>query len=169
MVTQSLLHELFDYREDGNLVRRVAVRGPGGQVGRCIGSVTTGGKDRPDKKYMITKIAGQHYCVHKLIYLYHHGYMPEQVDHINRNSLDNRVENMRAATGAQNMANRSVFKNNTSGVKGVSWHSGHKKWSAYVNVAGKRKHLGYCDDIAQAAKLVQAARDQLHGDYAAQS
>lgn len=168
MVTQKQLRELFDYREDGNLVRRVAVRGPGGQVGRAIGSMSNGGKMRPEKRYMITKIAGEHYYVHKLIYLYHHGYMPDQVDHINRNSLDNRIENMRAATGSQNCANRALFKNSTSGIRGVSWDKIHKKWKAYVNFHGKRKNLGYYDNQAQAAKQVEIARNQLHGVFAAQ-
>ena len=168
MVTQEQLHDLFEYREDGNLIRRVAVRGPGGQIGRAIGSMSNGGKDRPDKKYMTTKIAGQYYYVHKLIYLYHHGYMPEQVDHINRNSLDNRIENMRAATPSQNCSNRRLFKNNTSGFRGVAWDKIHKKWTSYISFGGKRKNLGYYDDIDDAAKRSESARNEFHGDYAAQ-
>ena len=168
MVTQEQLHDLFDYREDGNLIRRVAVRGPGGQIGRAIGSMSNGGKCRPDKKYMATKIAGQHYYVHKLIYLYHHGYMPEQVDHINRNALDNRIENMRPATASQNCANRSLFKNSTSGTRGVSWDKIHKKWNAYISINGKRKNLGYYNDLEEAANRSASARNEFHGDYAAQ-
>jgi hypothetical protein len=168
MVTQEQLHDLFEYREDGNLIRRVAVRGPGGQIGRAIGSMSNGGKGRPEKKYMTTKIAGQHYYVHKLIYLYHHGYAPEQVDHINRNALDNRIENMRAATNSQNCSNRRLFKNNTSGFRGVSWDKIHKKWASYVSFGGKRKTLGFYDDLHEAAKRSESARNEFHGDYAAQ-
>lgn len=167
MVTQKELHDLFGYREDGNLVRRVAVRGPGGQIGRAIGSTSNGGKKRPDKKYRITKISGEYYYVHKLIYLFHHGYMPEQVDHINRDALDNRIENLREATGSQNCANRKLFKNNTSGARGVSWDKTRGKWAAHASVNGVQKKLGYYDDLEAAAEQAKNARIKFHGDYAA--
>jgi len=164
-ITQERLKELFDYREDGNLVRNVAVEGPSGQVGRVVGFKL---KDpaRPEKIYMATKINGQHYCIHKLIWLWHYGILPEQLDHINRNSLDNRVENLRLATASENMMNRKTFKNNTSGCRGVSWHKRLQKWGVSVSVAGKQKHLGYFEDFELAELVSIQARDLYHGRFA---
>lgn len=167
MITQERLKELFDYREDGNLVRKVAVGGRAGQVGRAIGSVVSGGADRPDKKYLSTKIAGKHYCVHKLVYLWHHGEWPDQVDHINQNSLDNRIDNLRLAGSCENMQNRKLFRNNSSGAKGVSWNKRVNKWQVYVGVNRKIKHLGYFEDFQLAELVAQEARQKFHGAFAA--
>jgi hypothetical protein len=164
-VTQQQIQGLFEYRQDGNLVRKVAVGGPAGQVGRVVGFEL---KDpaRPDKVYMATKIGGQHFCIHKLVWLWHYGVLPEQLDHINRNSVDNRIENLRLASSCENMSNRKIFSNNTSGCKGVSWHKQHNRWFAYVNVRKKRKNLGYFDDLELAELVSTEARDLYHGKYA---
>lgn len=166
MVTQSKLKELFYYRDDGNLVRLVPTGGPCGQIGRAIGSISNAGRNRMDKKYLITKINGQHYCVHKLIYMWHHGHMPEQVDHINRVSLDNRIENLREATACENASNRKVFTSNTSSAKGVSWHKFSSKWFVYINVNRKRINLGYFKDFELAELVASEARDKYHGSFA---
>ena len=165
VITQKRLKELFDYREDGNLVRKVSVGGPSGQIGRVVGF---GLKDpaRPEKIYMATKINGQHYCIHKLIWLWHYGTLPEQLDHINRNSLDNRIENLRPASFSENMSNRKLFSNNTSGCKGVSWHKRKNRWFAYVDVCKKRRCLGYFDDLELAQLVSTEARELYHGKYA---
>ena len=168
MITQEEVRRLFDYREDGALIRKVAVGGPAGQIGRAIGSVTTGGAERPDKKYLSTKISGKHYCVHKLVYLWHYGQWPEQVDHVNKDSLDNRVENIRVADSCENMQNRGLFKNNKSGAKGVVWHKRISKWQVYVGVRRAIKHIGYFDDFELAELVAHEARQKFHGAFAAQ-
>jgi hypothetical protein len=164
-VTQQQLKALFEYRADGNLVRKVAVRGPVGQVGRVVGYQTKD-SSRPDKVYMATKIEGQYYAIHKLIWIWHYGVVPDQIDHINRNSVDNQIENLRLASTCENMSNRKVFSNNTSGCKGVSWHKRISRWFAYVDVRKKRKCLGYFDDLELAELVSTEARDLYHGKYA---
>jgi hypothetical protein len=167
VITQAELKRLFDYQEDGALIRKVAVSGPAGQVGRAIGSVATGGAKRPDKKYLITRIAGQHYCVHKLVYLWHHGEWPQQIDHINQDSLDNRIENLRMADSCENMQNRKLFKNNRSGAKGVAWSKRASKWQVYVGINRKIKHVGYFVDLELAELVATEARQKYHGAFAA--
>ena len=54
-------------------------------------------------------------------------------DHINRNTLDNRKENFRQATNRENSINKNKCKRNTSGIIGVTYHKGHKKWVARIN------------------------------------
>ena len=161
-MNQKQLQEMFDYSSDGSLIRKVAVSGRSGQAGRKIGSVGTSNSN----SYLITKIHGKNYKVHRLIYLWHHGYMPEQVDHINKDSLDNRIENLRAASSSQNMMNRSLFSNSTSKVKGVSWHKRAKKWFAYVDVNKKRTNIGYFSDLELAELVASEARHKFHGAFA---
>lgn len=75
------------------------------------------------------------------------------VDHINGNKLDNRRSNLRVCSQVENQQNRHVInKNNTSGVKGVSWFKPHQKWCAEIWVRGKKICLGYFDDKDAAAK-----------------
>ena len=58
-LTQQQLKDLFEYRTDGNLIRKLVARGPAGQVGRVVG-YRTKDSSRPDKVYMATKIEGQY-------------------------------------------------------------------------------------------------------------
>lgn len=163
-ISQQLLKELFDYREDGNLIRKKTTMGKGNIAGSVVGykpKVIT-----RSHRYATTKINGKHYSIHKLIYMWHTGVWPEQIDHINKDSLDNRIENLRLATSAQNASNRKLFTSNTSGAKGVSWHKAQKKWFVYVDVNKKRKNIGYFDDFELAELVAIEARDKYHGVYA---
>jgi hypothetical protein len=162
MLTQAIVREMFDYREDGNLIRRYAMMGNGNYAGRVIGTKPKG--TRSDR-YSSTKINGQHWSVHKLIYLYHYGVIPQHLDHINQNSSDNRIENLRIATVSQNMCNRKIFANNTSGCKGVSWHKKQSRWFVYVDVNKKRKNIGYFDNLELADLVATEARNLYHGAF----
>ena len=155
MITQEKLKQMFDYA-DGQLIRKQASYKHPANV--AIGSKTIKGIE--------TKIQGKFYRLHRLIYLYHHGYMPEQIDHINRNVFDNRIENLRPANSGQNASNRKIFSNNKSGLKGVCWHKHIKKWGVSCSVNGKQKHYGYFGDLLSAASKAFAIRTQLHGQFA---
>lgn len=65
------------------------------------------------------------------------------VDHINGNTLDNRKENLRVCTHAENGRNRKKAKNNTSGYKGVCFNKNRNKWQSYIKLNSKIIHLGY--------------------------
>ena len=64
------------------------------------------------------------------------------IDHINRNTLDNRKENLRVCSGSENQINRSAPKNNTSGFKGVSYHNRDKSFRAQIRFGGITYRLG---------------------------
>ena len=160
-ITQEEVRASFAYTDTGGLVHR------GGRfAGAPVGSVSTGGKHRPDKKYLHTKIRGRHYAVHRLVWLYHYSDLPEQIDHVNRDSLDNRIENLRPASATENMSNRKLFKNSTSRCKGVSWHKRRNAWFVYVDANKKRRTLGYFDDLEFAELVATEARDKYHGAFA---
>ena len=66
-----------------------------------------------------------------------------EIDHINRDNTDNRIENLRWATHSQNTANRGKFKNNSSIYKGVRFDKQRNKWCSQITIDKKRKFLGY--------------------------
>jgi len=79
--------------------------------------------------YVKIKLNGKSYAAHRLAFLYVTGSWPEnQVDHINRIRTDNRWENLRKASNAENMLNTVLHKNNISGVPGITWDKILKMW-----------------------------------------
>ncbi|WP_236523018.1 HNH endonuclease, partial [Escherichia coli] len=72
------------------------------------------------------------------------------VDHIDGNTSNNSIKNLRLASKAESSFNKGMFKNNTSGVKGVYWDKRNKKWMAYGTINGKMKNLGRYSSIEDA-------------------
>jgi hypothetical protein len=83
-----------------------------------------------------------------------------QVDHINRDRLDNRRENLRLATHAQNMQNHPAHRGGTSPFRGVYWHKGAGKWEASARFDGRNVFLGRFDDEVEAARVAARFRAQ---------
>lgn len=90
----------------------------------------------------------------------------EESDHRNHDTLDNRRENLRKATKLQNIRNRRIFRNNTSGFQGVSWHKRDRVWCAHVRHKGILIHLGYFDSAEEAARAHDELAKKLHGEFA---
>jgi len=81
------------------------------------------------------------YRAHRLAFLYMEGQFPrDQVDHINHERNDNRWSNIRHSNYAENMLNKSKYKN--SKTVGVHWHSKHRKWYSDLSSNKKRMFLG---------------------------
>lgn len=118
--------------------------------------------------YLIISIDAISFLGHRLAFLYMLGYCPEVIDHINGDPADNRWENLRAATQAQNMqSSRSAgARASNSGIKGVSWQKGKQKWLAQITSNRKHYFLGRYDCKYEAEKVVKAKRIELHGDFA---
>jgi hypothetical protein len=165
VLTQSELKSRFEYHPDGALVRRYGTSGNGNFAGAVIGCQpkTLGNRAH---RYTTVKIAGKSYRLHRLIYMYHHGEVPEQLDHINGDLLDNRIENLRPCKAFENASNRKRFKSNTSGFKGVSWNTRNGRWFAYADANKVRTNIGYFDTVEEAAHAAAQTRDNLHGDFA---
>jgi hypothetical protein len=90
----------------------------------------------------------------------------ELADHINGDGLDNRRNNLRVATKSQNMQNKRIGSNNTSGYKGVSWANSIKKWVAQIRVNGKTIILGYFDEPESAYEAYCKAAKEHYGEFA---
>lgn len=113
------------------------------------------------------RLSGRLFKAHRLVWFLHHGNWPtEQIDHINGNPADNRIENLREATNSQNQHNRGVNKNNTSGFKGVCWDRPRGKWRAQLILNRKTLFLGHYDNPEAASKAYQNAARVLHGEFA---
>jgi hypothetical protein len=89
-----------------------------------------------------------------------------QIDHVSRNTHDDSIGNLRLATRKQNMCNRSKHKNNTSGLKGVSWDGRTCKWVAQIVKDRKHINLGRYETKYLAYSAYCDAALELHGEFA---
>jgi hypothetical protein len=87
------------------------------------------------------------------------------VDHINGDRLDNRRSNLRLATNQQNCWNQGLGKRNTSGFKGVSWHSRDLIFAAHIRADGRIKTLGRFADAISAARAYDEAARKHYGEF----
>ena len=94
--------------------------------------------------YYSAEFEGKRYRNHRIVYFLNTGIDPEEkrVDHIDTNSLNNKISNLRLATQKQNGDNRKKSKNNTSGVTGVSWCKTLNKYKPSIRCNGKLLDLG---------------------------
>ena len=90
----------------------------------------------------------------------------EHVDHINGNTLLNARSNLRVATVGENRRNKRVYKNNTSGVRGVVWNKPNKAWSVQLNANGVRYYLGLYKNLDDAIVARLAAEREYFGEFA---
>ncbi|MGD0656283.1 MAG: hypothetical protein ABSA16_18265 [Thermoguttaceae bacterium] len=89
-----------------------------------------------------------------------------EVDHVNCNGLDCRRENLRDCSHAQNMRNRKVPTNNTSGILGVFWNPLCNNWRAQIAVNGHVKKLGSFKTLKEAAQARAVAARETYGEFA---
>ena len=89
-----------------------------------------------------------------------------ETDHINRNGLDNRRENLRICNGAENRRNTIKRKDNTSGFKGVAWDRANSKWQARIKVNSRQLFLGRFTTKELACKAYVDACNYYHGEFA---
>ena len=111
--------------------------------------------------YHTGSIDNSTFKAHRIAWSIHYKEWPSgPIDHKNGVRTDNRIENLRVVTPQENMRNRSMNRNNTSGACGVRWYENQKKWKVQIKVGGKMIHLGYFSDIddAKAARAAAASR-----------
>lgn len=146
---QRLVEELFEYR-DGQLLWKVFTN-PRAPIGSRAGCNLNG--------YHRIKIRGVEYYEHQLVFALHYGYVPQEIDHINRVKNDNRIENLRATSRSNNQRNHPLKAGGTSRYRGVT-HDISKptpKWVARMNFQGKNLYLGGYDTEIEAARAYDAA------------
>lgn len=118
-------------------------------------------------KYYSVCINNKLFLLHRICYYFYHNtlILPNGsigiVDHINGNGLDNSIINLRLVDSCLNNRNTMMFKNNTSGFKGINWHKNIKKWQVNVKIDKKKIYLGSFDNIEDAIKV----RREYEGKY----
>lgn len=90
----------------------------------------------------------------------------QEVDHVDRNGLNNSRKNLRLTTRRENDLNRRLQANNKSGYRGVCWASRRQAWQAEISVNGKVKHLGRFGTPEEAARAYDAAAREVNGEFA---
>jgi len=147
-VTQEELHELFYYR-DGKLFNNR-------YRSSCSKKDEEAGKNGYKDEYKKIGIRGHYYKTHRLVWIFHYGDIPAelQVDHINGNKFDNRIENLRVVTSQENNFN--------SRAKGYYFEASRSKWAARIGINGEKKWLGRFNTETEARTAYLKAKAELH-------
>lgn len=158
-LTAARARELFDYAPaTGTLLWKETGRGR--RLDRRAGTIK-------DTGHLVVSVDYRTYYVHRVIYLMMTGEWPsDEIDHRNCDAGDNRWETLRPATRGQNQRNKPTPRNNTSGVKGVSWYPSIGKWGAEISVNRKKYRLGFYQRKEDAAAAYAVAALQHHKDFA---
>ncbi len=123
--------------------------------GKIAGSLSGAG-------YLRVKAGSVDIYVHRLIWFYVHGYLPEYIDHIDGNKRNNRIENLRSVTHAENHQNKGPQSNCWSGVPGVTFDFRKAKWVARIKTNGKTKFIGQFNRKQYAVDARKAVEKELH-------
>lgn len=146
-LTQDRLKELIDYNPETGIFLWKVDRTNKTKKGMFAG--------RLNKKsgYWQIGIDSNNYYAHRLAFLFIDGYLPENgLDHIDRDKLNNKWNNLRETSTICNMRNRNIFKNNKSGITGIHWHKSTNKWYSKITALGKQICLGVFDNLIDAAR-----------------
>jgi len=155
-ITQELVQYLFDYK-DGKLIwknhRWSRKNGSvAGVISRC--------------GYLMVAINRKRYLVHRIVWIWHKGELPDVLDHINGDKTDNRIDNLRPTTMSENAWNRTSKGRNTSGHKGVTKHKASGKWQVFITENGNYRYFGLYKNKDIAATIANLARFKYHGNFA---
>ena len=138
--------KVFTYK-DGELYRD----------GKLAGTVTALGYRQV---YLDKKV----YLAHRVIFAMHWGFLPQFIDHIDGNRLNNKIENLRQCTQQQNQYNTKAKARNKVGIKNVQWAKNTYRVDMRIN--GKLTYLGSFKDLELAELVAKEARNKYHGEFA---
>lgn len=113
--------------------------------------------------YLNINLFGRLFKAHRLAWLIEKGKWPDgDIDHADRDKLNNRISNLRDCTRAENLQNLPLRSNSTSGFTGVSLCRQTQKWRAKIRIDGEQIHLGRFDTPEEASNAYRIAKGGLH-------
>jgi hypothetical protein len=113
--------------------------------------------------YLSFSVCGKTRLAHIMAWLYVTGSWPDrEIDHKDRNRANNKWDNLRLATPAQQRQNAGKRRDNTSGYVGISKNKRKSIWIATIQVGGKRKYLGCSQDPKIAGEMYLKAKREYH-------
>ena len=155
ILTQSRLKELLQLSDEHFFIWKKS-NSNAAKIGNIAGTVTGHG-------YRVIKLDGNRYYAHRLSWLWHYGEFPKgQIDHINHNRLDNRIDNLRAVSNQDNHRNETLSTNNSSGFTGVCFATREKRFRAHIKVDFKQIHLGHFKELSDAV-LARIKAEEKYG------
>lgn len=162
MITHEELLRLLEYRpETGQFIRRVWIKGR--KAGSVAGSVH---ETKPGQKYRSIVVAKTRCMASHLAFFYMTGQWPEdEIDHKNGDSTDDRWENLRPATRAQNEVNKGAYKNNKTGLKGVRFYPRDSRYRVAIMRGRRRVSLGSYETAEEAAAVYARAAAAADGEF----
>jgi hypothetical protein len=147
--------DLLKYEPDTGLLRWSEHQGNFSRVGAIAGGKTNRG-------YIHVKVNGTKLLAHRIAWYMTYKVVPDHIDHINGNKVDNRLCNLRSCTASENAMNRTkLATNNTSGHTGVVWNKKLGKWTAAIRFKGESRHLGVFLSYAEAVTAREEAEAEL--------
>lgn len=158
-MTQEEANELFHYKDGLLYWKKKAWKTGPDLTGRIAGAINGNG-------YRHVMVNRKIILQHRIIFLMHKGYVPKMIDHIDRNRLNNKIDNLREATARQNQANRKIGKNNTTGFMGVSFSKENKKFVAGFRYNGKHINLGLFKTAEDASNAYKKETIKLFKEFA---
>lgn len=153
MITQSRLKELLSYDSETGLLTWIINR-KSVKIGFIAGTLC-------DTGYISVTLDMKRYKAHRLVWLYVHGEFPKEcLDHINRDRADNRIDNLREVTNAENQQNKQ-FKS-TGRLLGCHKLNKSEKFYSCIRFEGKNLRLGVFDTEEGAHQAYVSAKRKLH-------
>lgn len=147
VLTRESLQAELTYDPSSGIFTRNAKRG-GRPIGSPAGHLNHCG-------YIEMNVCGNRVYAHRAAWLYVHGYLPVEIDHVNRIRSDNRMVNLREVSHEDNMLNVTRDCRSISGVTGVFWSKAHGMWHPRVYYRGKMHCFGYFKSKEEAIRARQ--------------
>lgn len=110
-------------------------------LGKEVGSVFINNGGNKKRKYRRFRLFGKVYFSHRIIWFLNYGYMPNIIDHIDGNGLNNKLSNLRDVSLSENQKNRYTHRNGR--LFGTTFFKRNNKWMSVKIIGKSRIHLGY--------------------------
>jgi hypothetical protein len=158
MLTQERLRELIDY----NPATGIAFWKAGHRcAGKRVGTIQRAKRSKPYRRLSLSEGWENKKNLSHVAFFYMTGqWPPDEVDHENGDTVDDRWDNLRLSTRAQNEANRGARRNSKSGIKGV-FPTKDGRFRSEIYRCGLRTYLGIFA-TAQAAHRAYLAEAEKH-------
>lgn len=154
------LREVIRYDPCSGELTWLVAMGSRGKAGRRAGRINNQG-------YWIVNIDNIVLRAHRIAWALHYGKWPVSIiDHRDRDRLNNKITNLRAASKQENMANSIVRKDSINKIKGVTYAVHAKKWMARIHHDGKCRYLGYFDSKEEAGMAYMKEAAKIFGEFA---